>query len=117
MQIEKEKYGPSVDDKYSHIIFAAGYGRNLAAYKDITGEDLNLSSRASRASIRVTTKNTLPLIAKLGDRKWALTGLGSRGFTYAPLLAEALISKICNDVMPLENALIHQIFRGLTLAD
>ena len=85
--------------------------KNLTSYTEITGETLNLSSKPSRASVRVTTINTLPQIAKLGDNKWALTGLGSRGFTYAPLLAEALIAKICNEVAPLEKALITQIFK------
>ena len=181
LDIKKQKYDPSVDDKYSHIIFAAGYGihvlapelemrysrgqlswasqriehpiayggyaiplgsqslvgathdrldagdpfeirpdddeKNIAAYANITGETLNLSSKPSRASVRVTTKNTMPQIAKLGDKKWALTGLGSRGFTYAPLLAEALIAKICNEVAPLEKALIAQVFTETTPDD
>lgn len=40
----------------------------------------------SRASVRVTTQNTLPRIARLDERSVIISGLGGRGFTYAPLL-------------------------------
>ena len=80
--------------------------KNLAAYHAITGQNLTLSSQTSRASVRVTRQDTLPLMAKLNDKIWVLTGLGSRGFSYAPLLAEALIAEVCGEVSPLERAVI-----------
>lgn len=79
---------------------------NLQAYTDITGHSLTVSGRASRASVRVTSRDTLPVLAQLDATRWALTGLGSRGFTFAPLLAEALISQICGEVSPLERAVL-----------
>lgn len=76
---------------------------NLAA---ISQQDIQPSSRSSRASVRVTSRDTLPILADLSENSdqttWAMTGLGSRGFTFAPLLAEALIADICGEVGPLD---------------
>lgn len=55
---------------------------------------------ASRSSVRVTTPSTLPMIFG-GGQSWGLTGLGSRGFVFAPLLAEALIARVCGEVLPI----------------
>lgn len=79
--------------------------KNLAALADISGQSVKPFPRNSRASIRVTTPNTLPLLAGLRGNIWALTGLGSRGFTFAPILAEALIADICGEVGPLDRHL------------
>ena len=79
--------------------------RNLSALADISGQDVHPLKRPSRASIRVTTADTLPLLTELTPKKWALTGLGSRGFTFAPLLAEALIADLCGEVGPLDKNL------------
>ncbi len=79
--------------------------RNLSALADISGRDIHPLNRQSRASVRVTTADTLPLMTNLGKGRWALTGLGSRGFTFAPLLAEALISYLCAEVGPLDKNL------------
>ncbi len=58
----------------------------------------------SRSSVRVTTTSTTPMIFKQGN-EWGLTGLGSRGFVFAPLLAEALVSQICGEVLPVSEKL------------
>ena len=64
---------------------------NIEKFENITGETAGLIPGGSRASIRVTRANTLPLIHKHGD-VYTLTALGSRGFVFAPLLAEQLVS-------------------------
>ena len=74
---------------------------NLANLETFTGIKAVKSNRPSRASIRVTTADTLPLIDKVEDKLWLFTGLGSRGFVFAPLLAEAIVSKICGDPLPI----------------
>lgn len=79
--------------------------RNLSALADISGQTVHPLNRTSRASTRVTTADTLPLLAELTPKKWALTGLGSRGFTFAPLLAEALIADLCGEIGPLDKTL------------
>ncbi len=63
-----------------------------------------LSKRKSRSSVRVTTPSTLPLIFGDGP-EWGLTGLGSRGFVFAPLLTEALAAEICGEILPVSKRL------------
>lgn len=79
--------------------------KNLSTLAAISAKEVTPLPRKSRASVRVTTADTLPVIADLSENKWALTGLGSRGFTFAPLLAEALVSHICGEVGPLDRKL------------
>ncbi len=78
---------------------------NIENANTYTGVTLSQSQKPSRASVRVTTSDTLPLVDKLDDGRWLFTGLGSRGFVFAPLLAEALVSKICGDPMPVSKQL------------
>ena len=74
---------------------------NLDGFETFTGLKAVQSDRPSRASVRVTTADTLPLIDEIDDKLWLLTGLGSRGFVFAPLLAEAIVSKICGEPLPI----------------
>jgi tRNA 5-methylaminomethyl-2-thiouridine biosynthesis bifunctional protein len=48
----------------------------------------------SRASVRVTTRDHLPLAGELAPGLYALTGLGARGFCLAPLLARDIVAQI-----------------------
>jgi tRNA 5-methylaminomethyl-2-thiouridine biosynthesis bifunctional protein len=48
----------------------------------------------SRASIRVMTRDYLPVIGQADEGIYLLTGLGARGFCLAPLLAKALLNQI-----------------------
>ncbi len=79
--------------------------KNIESAKTYTGITLTKSEKPSRASVRVTTADTLPLVDKMDDGRWLFTGMGSRGFVFAPLLAEALASKICGDPMPVSKQL------------
>jgi tRNA 5-methylaminomethyl-2-thiouridine biosynthesis bifunctional protein len=80
--------------------------QNLEALSDVLNCTVTPIDRPSRASVRVTSRDTLPILADLSaDTEqvvWAMTGLGSRGFTFAPLLAEALVADICGEVGPLD---------------
>ena len=79
--------------------------KNFEDAKTYCDLSLSPSNKPSRASVRVTTADTLPLIDQMADGRWIFTGLGSRGFVFAPLLAEALVSKICGDPMPVSKQL------------
>ena len=79
--------------------------QNMSALAGISGQEVAAATGQSRASVRVTTPDTLPLLAEIEKNTWAITGLGSRGFTFAPILAESLIANLCGEVGPLENAL------------
>lgn len=76
--------------------------------------------RPHRASIRVNTPDTLPRLAHLKTHKtgqdardnlWVLSGLGSRGFVFAPLLGEALVSAYLGEPSPLEQRFAKRISR------
>ena len=79
--------------------------KNLSALEAISGKKVTALPQTSRASVRVTTADTLPLMPQIRENIWALTGLGSRGFTFAPLLAESLIANLCGEVGPLDKTL------------
>lgn len=74
---------------------------NIEGFEKFTGLETVKSEQPSRASIRVTTADTLPLLGEIEKNLWLLTGLASRGFVFAPLLAEAIVSKICGDPLPI----------------
>lgn len=71
---------------------------NIENFVSITGQSAALIDGASRASIRVTRANTLPLIEGQEGPITTMTGLGSRGFCFAPLLAEDIVSKACHEI-------------------
>lgn len=77
---------------------------NLKAFTQATGKTAKLGHEMSRASIRVTTPNTLPRLDEIDENYWVLTGLGSRGFVFAPLLGAHIVSQIIGSVSPLSNS-------------
>ena len=82
-----------VSDKDRHEV--------MDEYSKIIHDKLLISSFQSRASVRVTTKNTLPIAAPYKDGCYVLSGLGSRGFMMAPLLGEALVCAARGEPSPL----------------
>jgi tRNA 5-methylaminomethyl-2-thiouridine biosynthesis bifunctional protein len=58
-----------------------------------------------RAAIRATTPDRLPLAGITDDGLLVLTGLGSRGFCLAPLLAEHLVARLLDRPSPLPRIL------------
>lgn len=78
--------------------------KNLEQFETHLGLKPNPSETPSRASVRVTTSDTLPAIGKTRTGIRVLTGLGSRGFVFAPLLAEAIISDYLGEPLPIEQS-------------
>lgn len=69
-----------------------------------------------RASVRVNSPDTMPRMGRIKTQKakqdlWVLSGLGSRGFTFAPLLGEALVSAYLGEASPLDRGLAQRISR------
>ena len=54
-----------------------------------------------RASVRVVSKDKLPIAGEVGQGIWVLGALGSRGFSTSPILAEAIACKICDEPLPI----------------
>lgn len=74
---------------------------NCQVYEKMTGVRINPTDWRSRASVRVTTKDTLPISAQMSEGVYVMTGLGSRGFMMAPLLGEALVCDVLGEPSPL----------------
>ncbi|MBX9575621.1 MAG: tRNA (5-methylaminomethyl-2-thiouridine)(34)-methyltransferase MnmD [Caulobacteraceae bacterium] len=86
--------------------------RNLATLKTRLpnlAESLEGSTSHSRAAIRATTPDRLPLAGRLGDRTWIVGGLGARGFALAPLLAEHVAAQIMATPSPLPTDLAARV--------
>ena len=79
--------------------------KNLASYSAISGEQPLLSGRPSRVSVRVNTAQTWPVRYDFGGGLWGVSGLGSRGFVSAPLLADSIVSQLCGEPSPMESGL------------
>jgi len=66
----------------------------------------------ARASIRAATPDKLPLAGQIGEGLFVLSGLGSRGFCTAPLLAEHIAAKALGAPSPLARDLAALIEPG-----
>lgn len=78
-------------------------GENVAALdRALPGwRDAKAAPRDAFAGLRATTADRHPIMGRLENGDWALTGLGARGFSTAPLLGEALADLICGTPPPL----------------
>ncbi|WP_454714129.1 tRNA (5-methylaminomethyl-2-thiouridine)(34)-methyltransferase MnmD [Caulobacter segnis] len=65
-----------------------------------------------RAAIRATTPDRMPLAGITQEGLLVLTGLGSRGFCLAPLLAEHLVARLLDLPSPLPRVLSHPVESG-----
>jgi tRNA 5-methylaminomethyl-2-thiouridine biosynthesis bifunctional protein len=98
-------------------IRASDTERNLAT---LAGRNPDLAEAArqtviqSRAAVRATTRDRLPLAGPAPGRPglFVLGGLGSRGFCLAPLLAEHVAALILDRPSPLPRALTRRLDPG-----
>ncbi|MFY8207754.1 MAG: tRNA (5-methylaminomethyl-2-thiouridine)(34)-methyltransferase MnmD, partial [Caulobacter sp.] len=88
------------------------HARNLATLAKglpALAERLTESTFEGRAAVRATTPDRLPLADVREDGVIVLTGLGSRGFCLAPLLAEHLVARLLGVPSPLPRQLSHPL--------
>jgi tRNA 5-methylaminomethyl-2-thiouridine biosynthesis bifunctional protein len=89
--------------------------RNLTALRTVAP---GLAGRAEagrihgRASVRATTRDRLPVAGGLTPRIFTLTGLGSRGFLTAPLLAEHVAALALGAPSPLPASAVRRVEPG-----
>ncbi|PHR93546.1 MAG: hypothetical protein COA69_02590 [Robiginitomaculum sp.] len=85
---------------------------NIEQFSVLINKTITETTWSARASVRVTTKDTLPISSKIEDGLYVMTGLGSRGFMMAPLLGEALVCNALDEPAPLckntSNRFIHK---------
>lgn len=93
---------------------AADTERNLASLakrRPDLAETAGRSALHSRAAVRATTRDRLPLAGAIEGHPglFVLGGLGSRGFCLAPLLAEHVAALILDRPSPLPHALARRV--------
>ena len=74
----------------------------IQQYGDTINEKLIHNDWSARTSVRVTTRNTLPIAEQVEGGLFVLSGLGSRGLMLAPLLGEALVCEALGEPSPLD---------------
>jgi len=84
----------------------------LAARLPDLAERAGTAPLSSRAAVRATTPDRLPLAGRLGERVWVIGGLGSRGFALAPLLAEHVAAGVMDAPSPLPVNLAARVSPG-----
>lgn len=69
-------------------------------------EDLPQQAVEIWSGVRASTPDRLPIAGRweTDEADWVLSGLGSRGFAHAPLLAEQILSQICGEPLALEKS-------------
>jgi tRNA 5-methylaminomethyl-2-thiouridine biosynthesis bifunctional protein len=115
-------WGAYVAPTRDGMVFGATHDRDVAADDPRAADDKrNLTALAARlpvlagrldsariegrASVRATTPDRLPIAGEIGPGLFALGGLGSRGFTVAPLLGEHVAAMALGAPSPLPAAL------------
>jgi tRNA 5-methylaminomethyl-2-thiouridine biosynthesis bifunctional protein len=87
-------------DRTDVAVLKADHRHNLAAVQRLAPE-LTPGPPRGRAAIRATTPDHFPIAGLLDEGLFVLTGLGSRGFTTAPLLAEHVTAQALGLASPL----------------
>ncbi len=78
------------------------------AFPAIAAKLPGIESWQGRVSQRVLPRDSMPIVGEIALMKgvYALTGLGAKGFSFAPLCAELLAALILGEAMPIPNQLI-----------
>ncbi len=65
----------------------------------------------SRVGIRAQTPDYHPLVGQVGDSAsiWTLSGMGSKGYAFAPICAEILADKMMGHIPPVSQKLLEQL--------
>ncbi|HLY80924.1 MAG TPA: FAD-dependent oxidoreductase, partial [Caulobacteraceae bacterium] len=119
-------WGAYVAPTRTGIVFGATHDRDDAATDRRASDDArNLAALAARlpglaarldagtigarATVRATTPDRMPLAGQVAPGLFVLGGLGSRGFTLAPLLAEHVAALALGAPSPLARRLAHTV--------
>ena len=61
------------------------------------------------SGVRYATYDRLPLVGRVSNSLYAILGLGSRGFTWSPLMSEVIYSELLGLSSPLERSLTKRL--------
>lgn len=102
-----------IRQSWDQTVTEADHVYNLAQLKAVATEYAAtlppVTQWQGRASLRAQTRDYLPLAGWLTPQLGVLTGLGSKGFSFAPLCAEVLISQRLGEPVPLPHRLIERL--------
>jgi len=105
---QRERDIRAADDQENLENFATLLGQLMSA--DQVAQVLaNTSITGQRAAVRATTKDHLPIVGEVATGLSVLGGLGSRGFTSAPLCAEVLAAQCYSEPLPMSADLAHRL--------
>lgn len=72
----------------------------------------SLEVRTQRVSIRATTPDHQPVAGAIAENLQVISGLGSRGFTSAPILAEIIACQLTGELVPLTQEALRRVSVG-----
>lgn len=83
-----------------HSVFP-DYAKSLAPVEEWQG----------RASVRAQTLDYFPILGKLDDKQeiYTFSGLGSKGFLFAPLCSDVLTALVLNEACPIPQELLNKL--------
>lgn len=81
----------------------------LSARLPVLAKRIETLATQSRAAVRATTADRLPLVGEIAPGLFVLTGLGSRGLCAAPLLGEHLAAVMSGTPSPLPRDLVTRV--------
>lgn len=96
-------------------VLLADHQHNLDLFKLVFPEQAShlpeLPEWHGRASVRAQSLDYFPLVGKLEleSEIYTMSGLGSKGYLYAPLCAEILASQILNEVSPVNMDILKKV--------
>ncbi|MGE4317116.1 FAD-dependent 5-carboxymethylaminomethyl-2-thiouridine(34) oxidoreductase MnmC [Acinetobacter sp.] len=70
-----------------------------------------VESWQGRASVRAQTQDYFPVVSQVQQDQqiYALTGLGSKGFLFAPLCSEVLAAQVLGEACPVSSSLVRKL--------
>ena len=77
----------------------------LATVRPALAEAVTAKGTKARAAVRAALPDHLPLAGALAPGLYLLAGLGGRGFTLAPLLAEQMAAEMSGTPRPMDGRL------------
>lgn len=116
------------DGKTDTLLFGASFVRNdtdcdvrvdehefnVSKFRHAFPEiDIDANRLQGRASIRAQTPDYHPIVGRIDagmdDRLYVMTGMGSKGFSFAPFCAEMLAGLMLGEFLPCDASLIHKV--------
>ncbi|WP_230655867.1 FAD-dependent 5-carboxymethylaminomethyl-2-thiouridine(34) oxidoreductase MnmC [Psychrobacter sp. I-STPA10] len=101
------------DTDIRHNEHQTNYDKLIAAIPELSDvdSDMAISAWQARVGIRAQTPDYHPIVGQLDDAGhiWTICAMGSKGFAFAPICAEALADNMTGQFPPLSTQMLNQI--------